>query len=609
MEAAAYCTFSPSKSTPFFASRGTRLKCRQTLREPGGANKLRRQATKRATPSASIAEQPRVAGGGIARPAEDFDVYDGLDQSQFARLASGPGVRMVPMWRKLFSDQLTPVVAYRCLVKEGDLDVPSFLLESVHTGERVGRYSFIGARPVTEIVAHANQVTVTRHRQDGDPDEVETMQCTDPWNLAREISDELTPAVPSSLPGGTGVFSGGWVGYGGYDTMRYNEPGKLPFSSAPEADLGLPDLHLGLYRDVIVFDQVAKVVYIMHWADLLEHGTDDADAAIEMAHKAGMEKLDEMADVIARGQPLSTIPAGTVQINTDAATGRKNTSNMTRTEFMKAIERIKYHIGIGDAFQVVFSQRFERWSAADPFSVYRSLRIINPSPYMIYMQCQGSTLVASSPEILTRVQDGILTNRPLAGTRRRGLTAAEDEELEADLLSDIKDRSEHIMLVDLGRNDVGIVAEYGSVTPVEIMKVERYSHVMHISSTITGKMRAGLSSWDALRATLPAGTISGAPKIRAMQIIDDLEPTKRGPYGGGIGYVSFLDHMNMALALRTMVVPDGTRVNEKGEREWRYMLQAGAGIVFESDPDAEYTETVNKAMALSRAIDLAETAF
>lgn len=600
---AAYCTFSPSKGTPFSSKHGAKLKCKQFLPE----GRPRTQTTRQTTPSASIAEQPRVAGGGVARPAEDFDCYDGVNQAQFARLASEPGVRMVPMWRKLFSDQLTPVVAYRCLVKEEDNDVPSFLLESVHTGERVGRYSFIGARPVTEIVAHAKNVTVTRHKSSGP--EVETLQCEDPWDLARSMSEELTPAVPSSLPGGAGVFSGGWVGYGGYDTMRYNEPGKLPFSSAPKSDLGLPDLHLGLYRDVIVFDQVAKVVYIVHWADLQEHVASDTSRAIDLAHAAGMAKLEEMADVISRGQPLSSIPAGTVQINTDAATGRRNTSNMTRAEFMAAIERVKHHIAIGDAFQVVFSQRFERWSAADPFSVYRSLRIINPSPYMIYMQCKGSTLVASSPEILTRVQDGLLTNRPLAGTRRRGLTAEEDAELEKDLLSDVKDRSEHIMLVDLGRNDVGIVAEYGSVTPVEIMKVERYSHVMHISSTITGKVRKGLTSWDALRATLPAGTISGAPKIRAMQIIDDLEPTKRGPYGGGIGYVSFLDHMNMALALRTMVVPDVTRINEKGEKEWRYMLQAGAGIVFESDPDAEYTETVNKAMALSRAIDLAETAF
>ncbi len=228
---------------------------------------------------------------------------------------------------------------------------------------------------------------------------------------------------------------------------------------------------------------------------------------------------------------------------------------------------------------------------------------------MIYMQCKGCFLVASSPEILTRVEGGVLTNRPLAGTRRRGSTEEEDAELERELLADQKDRSEHIMLVDLGRNDVGIVAEYGTVKPEKIMTVEKYSHVMHISSTITGELRKGLTSWDALRATLPAGTISGAPKIRAMQIIDDLEPTKRGPYGGAIGYVSLLDHMNMALALRTMVVPNKAEVSVDGSQQWQYMLQAGAGIVFESDPDAEYTETVNKAMAMSRAIDLAETAF
>lgn len=514
---------------------------------------------------------------------------------------------MVPVWRKVFSDQLTPVVAYRCLVSDSDLETPSFLLESVYTGERVGRYSLIGARPVREVLAYGQQVTVVTHENGQKKERSEP--CDDPWDLIRKMNDELQPVDAKCLPGGEALFSGGWVGYGGYDTMRYAELKSLPFSDAPNDDRGLPDLHLGLYKDVIVFDQVAKVVYIMNWVDLNDHADTTSAHGIANVHASAQAHLDQMVNTIVQGSPLEPIRHGQVNLNTDAAAKKTYPSNMTKAEFMTALEKVKYHIAVGDAFQIVFSQRFERWSEADPFSVYRALRIINPSPYMIYMQCRGSTLVASSPEILTRVENGVLTNRPLAGTRRRGTTEEEDDLLATELLADGKDRSEHMMLVDLGRNDVGKVSEYGTVNPEVIMQVEKYSHVMHISSTVTGKLRKGLSSWDALRSTLPAGTISGAPKIRAMQIIDEIEPTKRGPYGGGIGYISFHDTMNMALALRTMVVPSKPRIAENGKEEWQYFLQAGAGVVFESDPEAEYTETVNKAMALNRAIDLAENAF
>lgn len=560
----------------------------------------------RATPRATISEPKLVVGGGVAPSSDQFQQYDGHDLAGFSQLASEPGVRMVPLWRKVFSDQLTPVVAYRCLVPESDLEVSSFLLESVHTGERVGRYSFVGARPIREVLAYSHDVTVTSH-ENGQRVE-HHMKSDDPWQIIRSMSEELKPASPENLPGGKNVFTGGWVGYGGYDTMRYAELKSLPFSSAPCDDRNLPDLHMGLYRDVIVFDHVAKIIYVMHWVDLAETDSSSPDGLLDV-HKNGLSHLDSLTDLILKGQPLSTIAPGQVTINTDAAAKKSCDSNMSKEEFMAALEKIKHYIAIGDTFQTVFSQRFERWSESDPFSVYRALRIINPSPYMIYMQCRGCNLVASSPEILTRVEEGVLTNRPLAGTRRRGVTDDEDERLAKDLLSDKKDRSEHMMLVDLGRNDVGKVSEYGTVDPKNIMEVEKYSHVMHISSTVCGKLRDGLASWDALRSTLPAGTISGAPKIRSMQIIDELEPTKRGPYGGGIGYISFYDTMNMALALRTMIVPNKARVNESGRPEWQYFLQAGAGIVFESEPEAEYTETVNKAMALNRAIDLAEGAF
>lgn len=423
------------------------------------------------------------------------------------------------------------------------------------------------------------------------------------------MTNELTPVAPKHLPGGAALFSGGWVGYGGYDTMRYAELSSLPFSSAPVDDRNLPDLHFGLYRDVIVFDHVAKVIYVIHWVDLEEHRSSHSSLSIQQVHEKALVQVDNLTDCILKAKPQSLMAPGRVDINTNAAAQKTYPSNMTREQFIESFNKIQHHIAAGDTFQTVFSQRFERWSEADPFSVYRALRIINPSPYMIYMQCQGCNLVASSPEILTRVEDKILTNRPLAGTRRRGTTEEEDSVLEKELLADSKDISEHMMLVDLGRNDVGKVSKFGTVKPEKIMQVEKFSHVMHISSTITGELQDGLTSWDALRSTLPAGTISGAPKIRAMQIIDDVEPTKRGPYGGGIGYISFYDTMNMALALRTMVVPNKSRLNAKGRAEWQYFLQAGAGIVYESDADAEYTETVNKAMALNRGIDLAESTF
>jgi anthranilate synthase component I len=434
------------------------------------------------------------------------------------------------------------------------------------------------------------------------------MRCLDPWTFIRKLTEDMRAATPATLPGGSGSFCGGWVGYGGYDTMRYAEMGSLPFEGAPADDRGLPDLHLGLYRDVVVFDHVAKVVFVVHWVDLAEHGGD-----VARAHGDGVRRLDRLTATLSRGEPLSPLRGGTVALHTGAGRGSAfelaQSSNMSRAQFGAALDRIHEHIVDGDAFQVVFSQRFERWSAADPFSTYRALRVINPSPYMIYMQGAGSTLVASSPEILCRVVDRVVTNRPLAGTRPRGRTPEEDAALEAEMLADAKDCAEHTMLVDLGRNDVGRVAEYGTVQPSQLMEVERYSNVMHISSTVTGRLRPELASWDALRAQLPVGTISGAPKIRAMQIIDALEPTRRGPYGGGIGYISFQDTMNMALALRTMVVPHATRARADGTVEWRYHLQAGAGIVLDSDSDLEYAETINKAMALNRAIDLAENAF
>jgi anthranilate synthase component 1 len=279
---------------------------------------------------------------------------------------------------------------------------------------------------------------------------------------------------------------------------------------------------------------------------------------------------------------------------------------MPRARFEDAVRSAQEYIRAGDAFQVVLSRRMDRETHADPFDVYRALRVVNPSPYQIYLQAEGCILVASSPEILCRVRDREVTNRPLAGTRRRGRDDAEDRALEGDLLADEKERAEHVMLVDLGRNDLGRVCEQGTVSIDRCMEVERYSHVMHISSTVTGRLRAGLDCWDALRATLPVGTVSGAPKVRAIQIIDELEPVRRGPYSGGIGAVGWNGDMDIALALRTMVIP--TAGHRDGE-PWSVHLQAGAGIVLDSVPSAEFEETIAKSAALGRAIDLAERAF
>jgi anthranilate synthase component 1 len=272
----------------------------------------------------------------------------------------------------------------------------------------------------------------------------------------------------------------------------------------------------------------------------------------------------------------------------------------------RAVERAQEYIRAGDAFQVVLSRRQDRETHADPFDLYRALRVVNPSPYQIYLQAEGCILVASSPEILCRVRDRTVVNRPLAGTRRRGRSESEDQALEAELLADEKERAEHVMLVDLGRNDVGRVAEQGSVKVERCMEVERYSHVMHISSTVTGELRPGLDCWDALRATLPVGTVSGAPKVRAIQIIDELEPVRRGPYSGGIGAVGWNGDMDIALALRTMVIPTA---NHHAGQPWIVGLQAGAGVVLDSVPSAEFEETIAKSAALGRAVDLAERAF
>lgn len=518
-----------------------------------------------------------------------------LMRDEFVELAKQPamGTLAIPISLRLLADQLTPVLAYRRLVSADERTAPSFLLESVEGGERQGRHSILGAQPITEVIARGHEVRVTTSGG------TIASREADPFLKLREITSNIRLLIPPQKRG-TGslptCFLGGWVGFAAYDTVRYAEPEKL--AGGPRDDRGLPDLHFGLYDGVVVFDHVDKLVHLVQLA-FVEPGA-DAGAAYDRAVK----RLRERAEQVQRhSKPL---PSGVVDRELASP---PLPSNTTRAQHAGMVARAKEYIRAGDIFQVVIGQRFERRSVADPFDVYRALRAVNPSPYMVYLQAEGCILVASSPEILCRVRKttagSVVTNRPLAGTRKRGQTPEEDAALERELLADPKERAEHIMLVDLGRNDVGQVSVPGSIQLGRVMEVERYSHVMHISSTVTGTLRPGLDCWDALRAALPVGTISGAPKIRAMQIIDELEPVRRGPYGGGMGYVGLDGQMDIALTLRTMVVP--TALHDGGG--WTYHLQAAGGIVADSDPEAEYQETVNKAAALARAIELAERAF
>ncbi|TVU47641.1 hypothetical protein EJB05_07247 [Eragrostis curvula] len=552
------------------------------------------------------AEAPR-ANGVVSRSALAARRAEEDRRRFFEAAARGSGKgNLVPMWECIVSDHLTPVLAYRCLVPEDDVDAPSFLFESVEQGPEgttnVGRYSMVGAHPVMEIVAKEHKVTIMDHEKG----QVTEQIVDDPMKVPRSMMEGWNPQQIDELPDS---FSGGWVGFFSYDTVRYVEKKKLPFSGAPQDDRNLPDVHLGLYDDVLVFDNVEKKVYVIHWVNLDRH------ASTEEAYEDGRSRLNLLLSKV-HNSNVPTLSPGFVKLHTRQFGAPLNKSTMTSDEYKNAVMEAKEHILAGDIFQIVLSQRFERRTYANPFEVYRALRIVNPSPYMAYVQARGCVLVASSPEILTRVKKGRIINRPLAGTVRRGKTEKEDEMQEQQLLSDEKQCAEHIMLVDLGRNDVGKVSKPGSVKVEKLMNIERYSHVMHISSTVSGQLDDHLQSWDALRAALPVGTVSGAPKVKAMELIDELEVTRRGPYSGGLGGISFDGDMQIALSLRTIVFPTAPSHNTMysfkaadRRREWVAHLQAGAGIVADSSPDDEQRECENKAAALARAIDLAESAF
>jgi anthranilate synthase component 1 len=484
--------------------------------------------------------------------------------ADFAALARTHTV--VPVFRTLVADALTPVSAFRKLRTSGEW---AFLFESVVGGERVGRYSLLGANPFLRFTASGNQIEITER---GGATTTETS--ADPLKaLETVVAKYRGPHLPGLPP-----FCGGAVGFAGYDSVRYVE--KLP--NAPPDDRHVPDLCFGFYDEMVIFDHINKTVLaVVH-----SRTGDYADAC---------DRVDAL--VAKLSVPLADLAVQDITLDTrypDPAA--RYQSNFTRESWDAMVRRGIEYILAGDIFQYVPSQRFRTTTAADPFDIYRALRVINPSPFMFFVDVGDTKLVGASPEIMCRVENGEMTVRPLAGTRRRGATPDADKALAAELLADPKERAEHIMLVDLGRNDVGKVCELGSVRLAELMTVERYSHVMHISSTVTGKLKAGLSAFDALRSALPAGTLSGAPKVRAMEIIDELEPHRRGPYGGAVGYFDFSGNMDTCIALRTLVVQGQTAD-----------IQAGCGVVADSDPASEYAETVNKAMGLMRAIEVAET--
>ncbi|QIL21544.1 anthranilate synthase component I [Thermomonas sp. HDW16] len=483
-----------------------------------------------------------------------------FDQHAFDRLAAD-GHTLIPVVREVLSDLDTPLSVYLKLA-----DGPhTYLFESVEGGERFGRYSIIGlpARRVYEVHGHTLHV-----REDGEI--VETRELDDPLAEVERLRSEHRVPKLDGLPG----FTGGLVGWFGFECIEYIEP-KLRATPLPD-ELGTPDILLMLSEELAVFDNLKGRLY------LIVH----ADPRQPQAWARANRRLDALSHRLRHGgAPYPETLHGSALDEADFVSG------FTREGFIDAVHRSKEYIASGDAFQVVLSQRMSVPFRARPVDVYRALRAMNPSPYMYFLDTGATQVVGSSPEILVRLQGDDVTVRPIAGTRPRGKTVEEDIALEAELLADPKERAEHLMLIDLGRNDAGRVSEPGTVEVGEQFVIERYSHVMHIVSEVTGRLKDGLSYMDVLRATFPAGTVSGAPKIRALQIIRELEPVKRNIYSGAVGYIGWHGDADTAIAIRTAVIQDG-----------RLHVQAGAGIVYDSDPQSEWDETMNKGRALFRAV-------
>lgn len=476
---------------------------------------------------------------------------------------------IVPIYRTLMADTMTPVLA----LSRFDSQKYVCMLESVVGGEKIGRYSFLGIEPACIVKAMGTRVEIT------DCARGTTSNEEHPCVIDR-LGELLSAYQPAHVPG-LPRLTGGAIGYFGYDLIRQVEP----VGEGPQRSLGMPDMYFGIYHSMLIFDHVSRTLKVVVHADCRKTHPDAAyDQAVAQIDRL-CAQLQQPGEISV--EPLPHMPDEDPDFE----------SNFSKEDFEKAVATSQEYIRAGDIFQIVLSQRFNMSCTATPFQVYRTLRTINPSPYMFYLKFPELTLVGSSPEVMVRVEDGEITVRPIAGTRQRGATPEEDQALADDLLADKKELAEHTMLLDLGRNDVGRVSEYGSVNVTDQFIIEQYSHVMHIVSNVKGQLRTGATALDTLKACMPAGTVSGAPKVRAMQIIDEFEPDRRGTYAGAVGYVDFSGNMDTCIALRTICM-----INEVA------YVQAGAGIVLDSIPENEYYETRSKARALLRAIRAAEQA-
>ncbi|MDY6912167.1 MAG: anthranilate synthase component I [Chloroflexota bacterium] len=488
------------------------------------------------------------------------------DRETFKRKASKGS--LIPVCREIAADLDTPVSVFLKLGQEP----PTFLLESVEQGENLGRYSFMGLGYSQVLESRGNQATV----HNGSEKQTITLEGRDPLHLIQEILNERQAIKISGLP----PFCGGAVGYLSYDIVNFFE--ELPQCSHDELDL--PDCVFLFTDTMLAFD------HVQHKMKIIANAYVDGDA--DAAYNQAVSKIEGIVANLARPLP----PESQTLIATDEASGKGELdSNFSKEEFTGIVSTAKEYIAAGDAIQIVLSQRLRRQTSAKPFDIYRALRMLNPSPYMFYLDLGDFKLIGSSPEVLVKTEGNRAEARPIAGTRPRGATEEEDQALTEELLADPKERAEHVMLVDLARNDLGRVCQYGTVKVPELMTIEKYSHVSHIVSQVEGKLNPNEDAFSLLRASFPAGTVSGAPKIRAMEIIAELEKTKRGPYAGAVGYFDFSGNMDTCITIRTIVM--------KGDTVY---LQGGAGIVADSDPPTEHQETLNKLKALERAVSIAE---
>ncbi len=481
--------------------------------------------------------------------------------SDFKKLAKSGN--LIPIYAEIFADMETPVSAFKKIESKY-----SFLLESVVGGERLARYSFLGSDPSVLFISKDNNIEIVRQGKN-----TAFTAKKDCLEALKELMAEYKPVRVPGLP----LFSGGAVGYLSYDMVRYFE--ELPEKN--EDDRSLPDAAFMITDTLLVFDHIKHTIKVV--ANVLVKGSP------EKAYEKGVESIEKLVGKLkkpAKGSILS----GRDGKKTHAAM----VSNTSKNKYVEMVEKAKEYIKTGDIFQVVLSQRLSAVSSTDSFDIYRALRVINPSPYMFYLKYGDLRVAGASPEIMVKVENGIVTERPIAGTRPRGKDEAEDEKLTKELLKDPKELAEHVMLVDLARNDIGRVCDYSSIKVDEMLSVEKYAFVMHIVSNVTGRLKMDRDAYDVIRSCFPAGTVSGAPKIRAMEIIEELEPVQRGPYAGMIGYFGFNGNLDSCITLRTMVINKN-----------RVYVQAGAGIVADSDPKTEYQETLNKAKALMSAVELA----